>query len=283
MPDIAVVNGSVMPLTEAKVSVEDRGFQFGDGVYELVRCYRGRPFRLEEHLGRLERSAQAIELPSLGPRDAWQRLIAAAVSRSGYQDARVYIQATRGAAPRTHAFPEPPVLTTVITVRAIEPIPPAVREAGVSVILVPDLRWGRCHIKSINLLPNVLAREQAKRQGAWEALFVRDGAVMEGSGSNVFAVIHGTVVTPPEGPMILSGITREAILSLAREIGRSGGLDVAERPLPVEALRTADEVFLTATSFEVLSVTAVEGRPVGSGKPGEVTLALHRRFLESLP
>lgn len=279
MPDIAVVNGAFMPLADAKVSVEDRGFQFGDGVYELIRCYAGQPYKLDEHLRRLERSARAVELPSLMARDRWRALITEAVQQSGYPEARVYIQVTRGTAPRTHTFPELPQPTTVITVRAIEPIPAVLREAGVSVILVPDLRWGRCHIKSINLLPNVLAREQAKQRGAWEALFVREGTVMEGAGSNVFAVIRGTVVTPPEGPALLSGITREVILDLAR----AAGLDVAERPLLVEALRGAEEVFLTATSFEVMPVTAADGAPIGSGKPGEVTLALHRQFRAITP
>ncbi len=279
MPDMAVVNGVVMPLADATVSVEDRGFQFGDGVYELIRCYGGRPFRLDEHLRRLERSARALELPPLERRDGpdgLRALITEAVGRSGYSQARVYLQVTRGVAPRAHAFPDAPRPTVVITVRAIEPVPDALREAGVSAILVPDLRWGRCDIKSTNLLPNVLAREQAKRGGAWEALFVRDGAVLEGSGSNVFAVIQGAVITPPEGPGLLSGITREMVLDLAR----ASGLEATERPLPVEVLRRADEVFLTATSFEVLAVTSLEGAAVGSGKPGEITRALARRFAE---
>lgn len=277
MPDVAYVNGAFMPLSEARVSVEDRGFQFGDGVYELLRVYAGRPYRPMEHLARLERSAGALGFPLPYPRERWLALIDEAVARSGYIEGKVYIQVTRGAAPRDHAVGGPLSPTVVLTVRAYTPGEAALYAAGANVVTVPDIRWGRCDIKSVCLLANVLAKQQARDAGAFEALFVRDGWVLEGATSNVMVVKDRRVLTPPEGPYLLSGITRQVTLAVAQK----AGIPVSELPLREADLYAADEVFLTGTTIEVLPVARVDGRRIGGGAPGPVTRSLMARFGES--
>lgn len=282
MPDIGFVNGRFLPLAEATVSVEDRGFQFGDGVYEVIRTYHGRPFQLDAHLARFERSAAAIELMLPWSIQQWAAYVRDGIERSGYPESKVYLQLTRGAAPRDHAFPASAKPTAVMTVREMKPVDPAIQKAGVSVITMDDWRWGRCDIKSVNLLPNVMARQKAKQAGAFEAVFVRQGQVTEGAVSNVMVVKAGRVLTAPEGEQILSGVTRTLVLELARK----EGLPVEERFVTRDELLHADEVFLTSTTIEVLPVIRVDGTaigPGGSGKPGPVTQRLQaafRRFVE---
>jgi D-alanine transaminase len=274
MSNIAFLNGRFMPLSRAKVSVEDRGFQFGDGVYELIRTYDGYPFHMREHIRRLGRSAEALQIRNPYSEKVWARYVFQGMKKSGYPNAKIYIQVTRGAAPRVHWFPEKVRPTVVMTVRKFVPLPEVMRTKGVAVITVPDIRWARCNAKSLNLLPNTLAREEARRKGAFESLFIRDGYVMEGGGSNVFIRIGKTLLTPPEGPFILSGITREAVLGLAKEVG----VEVSERPVRESDLLSADEVFLTGTTVEVLPVVRINQKWVGSGKPGETTRLLYARF-----
>jgi len=274
VPEIAFVNDVFMPLSEARVSVEDRGFQFGDGIYELLRVYAGRPFRLIDHLGRLEQSARALGIPVPYTRDHWAAVVAEAVSRSGFPEAKVYIQVTRGVAPRDHAVAGPMTPTVVMTVRAMTPPPPVLYDKGADVITLSDVRWGRCDIKAISLLANVLAKQQAREAGAFEALFVRNGYVLEGATSNVLAVRGHTLLTPPEGPLLLSGVTRKVVLGLARE----AGVVVKEQSVSEADLYAADEVLLTGTTIEVLPVTRVNGRPIGAGAPGPTTQLLMGRF-----
>lgn len=274
MPDIGFVNGRFSPLADATVSVEDRGFQFGDGVYEVIRTYHGKPFHLDAHLARLERSARALDLPMPWSLSQWAAHVQEGVKRAGYSESKVYLQLTRGAAPRDHAFPAEARTTAVMTVREMKPMDPAIQQAGVSVMIMDDWRWGRCDIKSVNLLPNVMARQKAKQAGAFEALFVRDGQVTEGAVSNVMIVKSGKVLTAPEGEMILSGVTRTLVLELARK----EGLSADERFVSREELLGAEEVFLTSTTIEVLPVIRVDGQAVGSGKPGPVTLKLQAAF-----
>lgn len=274
MPDIAFVNGKFLPLSEANVSVEDRGFQFGDGVYEVIRSYGGKLFRLNDHLERLKRSMEAIHLPPASTREDVRDIITSAYQQSGYPEAKVYLQVTRGAAPRDHQFPQEVRPTVVITVRRLAPLPSEVREHGVAVITVPDIRWGRCDIKSVNLLPNVLSRQTAQEKGAFEALFVRGGSVMEGAGSNLFQVGQGKIATPPKGSLILSGITRDVVIEIAKE----AGMEVEERSLPLESLMKAEEVFLTGTTIEIISVVAVDGVAIGEGRPGKVARGLFQRY-----
>lgn len=278
MPDIGFLNGRFMPLEEAMVPVEDRGYQFGDGVYEVIRTYGGVPFRLEAHVSRLERSAQAIGLPVPYPLRQWRAFVTEGLRLGGYHESKVYIQLTRGVAPRDHLFPMGGDPTTVMTVREMRPLSPAVHETGVAVITMEDFRWGRCDIKSINLLPNVLARQRAKEAGAFEAVFVRDGTVTEAAVSNVMAVKAGALITAPECERILAGVTRAVVLALARK----EGVPVQERFLSLEELRGADEVLLTGTTVEVLAVIRVDGAPIGTGKPGTLTGLLGARFAGSL-
>jgi len=277
MPDIGFVNGRFTPLAEATVSIEDRGFQFGDGIYEVIRTYHGQPFQLDAHLARLERSAKAIELPLPWGLQQWATYIHDGIKRSGYPESKVYLQLTRGSAPRDHLFPASVKPTAVMTVREIKPVDPALQAAGVAVMTMDDWRWGRCDIKSVNLLPNVMARQKAKQAGAFEALFIRNGQVTEGAVSNVMVVTAGRVLTAPEGERILSGVTRTLVLELAKK----EGLSVEERFVTQDELLRADEIFLTSTTIEVLPVIRVDGKtigPGGSGKPGPVTQKLQAAF-----
>jgi D-alanine transaminase len=274
MPDIGFVNGRFLPLEETMVSVEDRGFQFGDGIYEVIRTYHGQPFQLDAHLARLERSAKAIELPLPWNLQQWATHVRDGIKRSGYPESKVYLQLTRGAAPRDHVFPASAKPTAVMTVREMKPLDPVLQASGVSVVTMDDWRWGRCDIKSVNLLANVMARQKAKQAGAFEALFIRNGQVTEGAVSNVMFVKAGRVLTAPEGEQILSGVTRTIILELARK----EGLPVEERFATKDELLKADEVFLSGTTVEVLPVIRVDGKPVSSGKPGPVTQKLQAAF-----
>ncbi len=272
------LNGEILDFASAKVSVEDRGFQFGDGVYEVVRVYQGKPFALMEHLERLQRSAREIELPlplSLA------ELAAAAeslIARAGIAEAELYVQLTRGAARRNHLFPPDTPPTLVMTVRPVRLIPPELRERGIRVLTVPDERWARCDIKSICLLPNVLAKERAHRAGAFEALFVRDGLVMEGTSSNVFAWTGEELVTPIADHRILSGITRSFVLQLARQ----HGYRTAECDLPLAELRSAREVIIAGTVTELLAVIAIDEEPVGEGKPGPIFRQLYAAYRQMI-
>jgi D-alanine transaminase len=274
MPDIAFISGRFLPWEEAKVSIDDRGFQFGDAVYEVIRTYRGRPFGLAEHLARLDRSARELSLPQPYTKNQWTGWIHQGLVLAGYQDAKIYIQLTRGVAPREHSFPCDILPTVVMTIREFHPLAPEVRRAGVSACTREDLRWGRCDIKSVNLLANVLAREEAKKAGVFETIFVREGLVMEGAVSNVMAIQEGVVMTAPEGSRILSGVTRNAVLELAKK----NDLLIEERFVPVDVLYRADEVFLTGTTLEVLGVVRIDGHTIGSGQPGPITNMLAARW-----
>jgi len=278
VPDIAFLNDVFLPLSEARVSVEDHGFQFGDGVYELIRVYAGRPFHLTEHLDRLEQSARAVAISVPYTRERWTALVAEAVSRSRYPEAKVYIQLTRGVGPRDHVLASPVPPTVVLTVRALVPPDPVFYAKGVDVVTIPDLRWAWCNVKSVSLLANVLAKQQAREKGAFEALFVRDGLVLEGATSNVAVVRDRVLITPPEGPLLLSGVTRKVVLTVAQQ----AGVAVKEEPVTEADLCAADEVLLTGTTIEVLPVARVDGRPIGAGVPGPVTRLVMDRFKRAL-
>ena len=274
MPNVAFINGTFVPMAEAKVSIEDRGFQFGDGVYEVIRTYKGRPFELEAHLARLDRSATALDLKQPYSHDDWTRHILEGIRRAAYPESKIYVQITRGVAPRDHAYSDDATPTVVMTVREFHPLDRSVQVAGVEAITTEDIRWGRCDIKSVNLLANVLARQQVKQAQVFEAILVNEGLVTEGAVSNVMVVQGGTVVTAPQGPRILSGITRTVVLDLAR----SEGLPVQERFVSQADLYEADEVFLTGTTVEVLAVIRVDGKIIGDGRPGPIAQRLAARF-----
>jgi D-alanine transaminase len=276
VPETAFINGRFLPLADATVSVEDRGFQFGDGIYEVIRTYEGRPFKLESHLARLERSAQAIGLRQPYTRERWAQYILEGLRLAAFPEAKIYLQVTRGAAPRDHAYAQELEPTVVMTVRDLRPPNPTVQAAGVQAMTMEDIRWGRCDIKSVNLLANVLARQQATRAGVFEAILIREGRVTEGSVSNVMVVHNRILVTAPEGAHILSGVTRGIVLDLARQ----EGISVQERYCSRQEMMEAAEVFLTGTTVEVLGVVRIDGQPIGSGAPGPVTQSLAKRFHE---
>ena len=274
MPIIAYVNGHFSPIEQATISIEDRGFQFGDGVYEVVRTYGGGAFRLHDHLSRLEGSARAVSIPVPLSRTEWEALIREGLQRSQYAECLVYIQLTRGVAPRAHLFPIPAKPTVVITFREIPETDGALQRQGVPAVTLSDLRWARCSIKSLNLLPNVLAKQQANDAGALEAILVKDGLVTEGCSSNVCLVRDGNIITPALSDRLLAGVTRSVVLELARK----NGILVDEREVPEEELTRADELFLIGTMIEVLPVSTLNGVPVGDRIPGTVTQAVREAF-----
>ena len=276
MPETAFLNGRFLPLAEATVSIEDRGFQFGDGVYEVIRTYRGRPFKLDAHLARLDRSAQAIDLRQPYPFERWVEYVTEGLRLGDFPETKIYVQITRGTAPRDHAYAPDLQPTVLMTFRELQPLNAIVQSTGVAAMTMKDIRWGRCDIKSINLLANVLARQQAKKRGVFESILVRDGQVTEGAVSNVFIVQDGKLITAPEGGWILSGVTRQVVLELARH----EGLTVQERYCSEQELLGATEVFLTGTTVEVLGVVRIDGKQIGKGQPGPVTRSLAKRFLD---
>jgi len=275
MPAIAYVNGKFSPIEKAVVSVEDRGFQLGDGVYEVLRTYNGRLHAVDAHLRRLFHSLDAIELKHHFTAAGLARIIREAVRRGGFQDSLVYLQITRGATRRMKEFPEGIPPTLVITVRELELPRPALRAAGVAIRTTADTRWRHCDVKSICLLPNVLASQKAKAAGCHEALFVaEDGALTECASSNIFIVKRGLIATPPVSANILGGITREEIIAVARK----HRLPVQERRVTLKELLAADEAFLTGTTTEVLPVVRVDRRRIGNGQPGPVTTRLYALY-----
>lgn len=275
MPEIACINGTFLPLAEAKVPVEDRGYQFADAVYEVIRTYRGRPFALDEHLARLFRSLSAIQLDARRTPDELKSLIHELIARAGFSETLVYLQISRGVAKRHRGFPTHSEPTLVMTARAM-PDTRAVCERGVRVVTLPDNRWGRCDIKSVALLANVLAYQAAREAGADDAIFIGpDDVVYEATAANVFVVRGGELLTPPEGPKILSGITRAKILEVARGIG----LPASERRITKSDLLEAEEAFLSSTTAEVVPIRAVDGRPLGGGAVGAL---LYEQFLRKV-
>ena len=275
MPEVAYVNGAFLSIDQAVVSIEDRGFQFADGVYEVVATYGGRPYAMEEHLRRLHRSLREIRIDF--DVSGLPALVEEGIRRSGFDETLIYIQVTRGVAPRNHEFPErPPVPTVVMTVKQLERPEPHLYESGVKVITTTDLRWKRCDIKSIALLPNILAKQQANEAGAYESLLVDDlGQVTEGSSTSAFMVSGATVSTSPAGPHILPSITRGILLEIIRDLG----IPLHERFCRIEEYLSADEVFLAGTSTEAMPVVQVDDTRVGSGRPGPLTSRIREAFL----
>lgn len=267
------LNGRWMPYEEACIPVEDRGFLFADGVYEVIHYYGGHPFELEGHLDRLEESAREIRLPEFD-RGEIRRVCNESVRRNQLEEAGVYVQLTRGVAPRVHSFPEKAQPTVFVMARPEPPHDPQMYQDGVACITLPDRRWSMCHVKSVGLLANVLARQEAIDAGAKDAIFVRDGLVTEASAANVFAVREGRLYTHPEGPHILSGITRQVVIEMARE----DGMPVVEEAVAADDLPRVDEVFLTSTMSEIVPVVRIDGRPVGAGRPGPVTGRVRELF-----
>lgn len=276
MPDIGYLNGQFSPLKEIVISPDDRGFLFGDGIYEVIRAYHGVPAFWKEHHTRLLRSAKEIHLPFAIDPEKFHSLLLTGIQQSEYAESKIYIQLTRGVAPREHGFPVNSEPTVFFSFRKMNVVPGEMMRLGVKVITVPDIRWNRCDIKSLNLLPNVLAKQQAQEARAFEAIFVRDGLVIEGATSNIFLVKDGRLRTPERNHFVLAGVTQQQIINLAQE----KGLEVKFDRLTREALCEADEVFLVGTTIEVLPVITVDEKTIQNGKPGPVTCALQEGFSE---
>ena len=271
------LNGQFLPLEEAKVSVLDRGFIYGDGVYELVPVYGRRPYRLRQHLARLQRSLDGIRLANPHTDAEWEAIIAGLIGRMAFADQGVYLQVTRGVAKRDHAFPAG-VAPTVFMMSNPLALPSREQiERGVAVVTAADERWLHCDLKTISLLGNVLARQLAVDAGATETVLFRNGYLTEASASNVLLVRDGVIVAPPKDNQILPGITYDVAFELARE----AGLPIQVRAVSKDEALAADEMWLSSSTKEVLAVTSVDGRPFGGGKPGPVFRKVHALFQAS--
>jgi len=259
------LNGRFLPQDQACVPVTDRGFLFGDSVYEVIPAYGGAPLRLEQHLARLDRSLAAIHMTNPLSHPQWGEVLAGLLAQLPGEDQQLYIQITRGAPPeRKHAIPEGLAPTVLATTRALPGRDPALVQQGITAITLDDIRWQRCDIKATTLLANVLAHRHAREEGADEAILVRDGQALEGTASNLFMVSHGLLITPPTGNCILPGITRDLVLELAEE----EGIPYAEAAIATADLEQAEEIWLTSSTREIRPVTRLNGKPVGDGVPG---------------
>jgi len=274
--DTVYLNGTFLPREEARIHPDDRGFIFGDGLYEVTPYYRGRPFRMDAHLARMARGFEELRIPV--PTDDLAAIQQELIERNGLSDAPmaiVYLQVTRGVAPRLHTFPDPPVRPTVYAwARPFQRPTPEVWSQGYAAVRVVDRRWGRADLKTVQLLPNVMAQQEAKDAGAHDALFVKEGLALEGGQTNLFVVVDGVLYTHPASNQVLHGISRAAVLELAR----SEGIPVQERPIPIEWLDRAQELFFSGTTAEVRPTVRLDGRPVGDGTVGPITRQLHRAF-----
>jgi D-alanine transaminase len=278
MARIAYVNGRYLPINHPAVMIEDRGYQFADGVYEVMKCRDGEPRDLDRHLDRLERSLESLRMAMPASRAALGQIIKETLRRNPMRRSIVYIQVSRGTAPRNHLFPKPGTRPSLVVTVRRAPFPkPAEIEDGVTVVTRPDIRWERCDIKSVSLLPNVLVKQEANEAGAREAwLYDDDGYVTEGSSANAYIVdAEGRIVTRPRGPEILGGITRELLL----EVAAAEGIEVIERPFTVAEAKGAREAFLTSTSSLILPVTKIDDTVIANGKPGSISRRLLARYI----
>jgi len=271
------LNGKFLPIEQAMVPVLDRGFIFGDGVYELIPVYSRAPFRMEDHLARLERSLASVRIKNPYAREKWREIILQLVARQPWEDQAVYFQVTRGVAKRDHAFPagvEPTVF--VMCNPLVNPPRELVEKGGIAVSAV-DNRWLRCDIKSISLIGNCLLRQVSADAGAQETILFRDGKLTEASASNVFVVKRGVLLSPPKSNLILPGITYDVVT----EIAQAGKIPLEFRDVTEAEVRNADEVWVTSSSKEILAIVTLDGKPVGDGRPGPLfkrAYALYQEF-----
>ncbi|WP_264738808.1 D-amino-acid transaminase [Cytobacillus firmus] len=276
--EYVILNGDLIERSEAKVDIEDRGYQFGDGVYEVIRVYNGKMFTADEHLERLLESGKKIELNIPYSSEQLKQMLAEMIERNNLELGIVYMQFSRGTSPRNHAYPGAdvtPVLTayTRETSRPVESM-----RNGVKASLIEDIRWLRCDIKSLNLLGNIMAKQKAAQSGCFEAIQHRGDTVTEGSSSNIAIIKDGTLYTHPATNLILNGITRRKI----NEICRENGVALEESAFTKEDLLDADEVFMSSTSAEITPITEIEGKQIGNGSPGPITNKLQNLFEEAI-
>jgi D-alanine transaminase len=274
---ICYLNGAYLPLSEARVSPLDRAFLFGDAVYEVIPVYGGRPFRLREHLERLNRSLAGIRMPAPRSHPEWAAICSRLVAQSGGQESYVYIQVSRGAEfGRNHAWPEGLTPTLFAYATALEPAPATLLDHGVAAVTSAEIRWARRDIKSTALLANVLLKKLAVDAGAFETILIENGQLTEGSSTTVHVVSDGAIHAPPNGHQILPGTTREVVIELAVRLR----LRVNLSPVPEALLRSADEIWLSFATRGVLAVTTLDGRAVGTGRPGPLFKRMQAAFVE---
>jgi D-alanine transaminase len=271
------LNGEFMPLAQAQVSVMDRGFLFGDGAYEVVPVYSRRPFRLEEHLKRLQATLDGLRLPNPHTLDEWAALIRELIARNEPDDQSIYLQVTRGAdSKRNHAFPKSVAPTVFIMSEPLMTPPAEQRETGICALTAADFRWLRCDLKTVALLANCLLRQQAVEAGCVETILFRDGFLTEGAASNIFVVRDGVLLAPPKSHLMLSGITYDVVLELAA----GHAMPHAVREILEDEVRRADELWLTSSTKEVLPITLLDGKPVGDGRPGPAFARMYGWYQE---
>lgn len=274
MAQTVYLNGKFLPIEEAAVPVLDRGFIFGDGVYEMIPVYSRHAFRLQEHIRRLEQSLAALRIENPHSAHEWEALLLALIEKNAGEDQSLYLQVTRGPAPRDHAFPQTSVPTVFMMSNPLIVSTREQYEHGIAAISTPDIRWDRCDIKAISLLPNVLMRQMAVDAGAVEAVMFRDGILTEGAASNILAVEAGVILAPPKDQHMLPGITYDLILELAEA-----------HAIPVEIgyfeearIRAADELWITSSTKEVLAIVTLDGQPIGNGQPGPMFRRMYQLY-----
>jgi D-alanine transaminase len=270
----AILNGELINRSEAKVDIEDRGYQFGDGVYEVIRVYNGKMFTLKEHLNRFVRSSDSIGIAIPYTAEHLTEMLKGLIVKNNLQTGIIYMQITRGAAPRNHAFPTGNVIPTLVAYTKELNRPVGNLKSGVTTILTEDIRWLRCDIKSLNLLGNLLAKQKASEKGCFEAIQHRGNEVTEGSSSNIFIVKNGVIITHESNHFILKGISKDVILQICSE----KGISVKERTFSLAELEQADEVFLSSTTAEVMPIVEINGNKVNGGAVGPITRTLQELF-----
>ncbi|MBN2332343.1 MAG: aminotransferase class IV [Deltaproteobacteria bacterium] len=273
--DLAYINGEFIPLEKATVSINDRGYTFADGIYEVICTRNGSPFLLPEHFQRLERSARGINLPLPASYQKWPAIIGEGIKKTGYAESMVYIQVTRGIMPRRHHYPEPLVPQLVMTFRQRPQYDEEMFLTGQAAITVEEIRWSRCYLKTIALLPNILMKQKAQEQGCYEAFFISDAQeVHEATAANIFLVKDTVIYTPELNNYILPGISRKYIIDRARE----AGLTVVCKVCFWEELMNADEVFVTSTTVDAMPIVTIDQQQIGNGMPGPVTRTIRGLF-----
>jgi D-alanine transaminase len=278
---VVYLNGAFLDHSAARISPDDRGFLFGDGVYEVTRAIHGKLFEEDAHWARLQRSLGELRLPlDAISRDEFREISGRLLREAGFDrgEATIYLQITRGVAPRTHAFPVPAPAPTVYAFASRFAVPVGQRIEGVAAITIPDIRWSRCDIKTVQLLPNALAKQKAVDAGVFDVVMIRDGALTEASAANIFGVIAGELRTFPLSQYILPGITRAVVVRLAAELG----IPLRETPILADEVGRLREMFLTSTTGDVQPIITLDGRLIGDGRPGEITRRLQRAIMARL-
>ena len=271
---LVYLNGEYLPLNKARVSVLDRGFIFGDGVYEVIPAYGAKALRFEHHMQRLQDSLDAVRITNPLSNTQWQEIIDKLIAETGSQDQYIYLHITRGVASRDHRFPDETKPTVFVMSSVLHAVDAELLKNGIAAVTLDDIRWQYCNIKAIALLPNILLRQQAVDKGAMEAILIRDGNMTEGAASNVFIVSNGIIKTPPKGKKLLPGITRDLVVELAK----THNMPIEETSISEKEFIAADEIWLTSSTKEILPVTQLNEQQVGNGKPGVVWQDMYQKY-----